>query len=151
METPSRKDTFITALFPCQKPETILSAVCYVCAWVHKKSLLRSLMRLKEWNGSLLKQQWINLFPHAVNHTHLRWGPGRGRPAGASSPTASAILLGPPAAKEKDGGASNRDENPSNQTTLVVHFGGQQLEAFWETKKGIYSPPPLPKANDQLL
>lgn len=50
-------------------------------------------------------------------------------------PTASTTLLGPPAVKHQDEGASNRDGNPSNQTTQVVHFGGQLLEAFWETKK----------------
>lgn len=98
-----------------------------------------------------LKRQWINLFPHTVNQTHLRWGLGRGRPAGASSPADSAILLGPPAVKERYEGASSRDENRSNQTTQVVHLGGRLLEAFWETKKGIYSLSCIPEANNQLL
>lgn len=116
--------------------ETVRSSACwYVCAWVHKKSLLRSLMRLKEWNGSLLKQQWINLFPHTVNQAHLRWGLGPGRPAGASSPADSAVLWGPPAVTERDEGASSRDENPSNQTTQVVHLGGQLLKASGKQKR----------------
>ena len=99
----------------------------------------------------LLKQQWINLFPHTVNHAHLRWGLGRGRPAGAGFPADSAILLGPPAVRERDEGASRGDEEPSNQTTQVVHLGGRLLEAFWETKKGIYSPPLIPEANNESL
>lgn len=90
-----------------------------------------------EWQPAhgALKQQWINLFPHTVNHAHLRWGLGRGRPAGASSPADSAILLGPPAVTERDEGASSRDENPSNQTTQVVHLGGRLLKASGKQKR----------------
>lgn len=54
-------------------------------------------------------------------------------------PAASAILLGPPAVKDRDKGALNRDGNPSNQTTQVVHLGGRLLEVFWEPKKGYLS------------
>lgn len=57
-------------------------------------------------------------------------------------PVASAVFLGPPALKEQGEGASSRDENPSNQTTQVVHLGGQILETFWERKKGsLFSAP----------
>lgn len=50
-------------------------------------------------------------------------------------PAASAVLLGPPAVKDQGEGASSRDENPSNQTTQVVHLGGQIFETFRERKK----------------
>lgn len=110
-----------------------LRVMACVCVRVHKKSLKRSLMSLKPWNGGMLKQQWINLFPHTVNHTHLRWGL-EGRPVGASSPTASASLAGPPSVKDQEEGASSRDGKLSNQTTQVVHLGGQLIRSSGKQK-----------------
>lgn len=106
----------------------------HACVRVHQKSLKRSLMSLKRWDGGPLKQQWISLFPHTVNHTHLRWGLER-RPAWGQSPTACAILWGPPSVREQEEGASSRDGNLSNQTTQVVHLGGQLKEDFCKKKK----------------
>ncbi|KAF3839857.1 hypothetical protein F7725_018574 [Dissostichus mawsoni] len=99
-------------------------------------------MRLKQRNSvllhGLLKQQWINLFPHTVNHAHLRWGLGRGRHAGAGFPADSAILLGPPAVRERDEGASSGDEEPSNQTTQVVHLvSGSPMHPHGQMHSGV--------------
>lgn len=82
----------------------------------------------EEWQPALgpLKQQWINLLPHTVNHLHLRWGPGgEAGLQGPLPPQDSAFLWRPPAVKGQDEGASKRDGNPSNQTTQVVHLGGR--------------------------
>lgn len=53
-----------------------------------------------------------------------------GGPRGGQCPTASAILLGPPAVRDQEEGPLPRDGNPCNYTTQVVHFGGRLLEAF---------------------
>lgn len=87
---------------------------------------------------------------HCKSHTP-QVGTGEREACRGQFPAASAILLGPPAVKDRDEGASCRDGNPSNQTTQVVHLGGRLLEAFWETKKGIYSPSLVPEANSKCL
>lgn len=87
---------------------------------------------------------------HCKSHTP-QVGTGEREACGGQIPAASAILLGPPAVKDRDEGASSRDGNPSNQTTQVVHLGGRLLEAFWETRKGIYSPSLAPVEQNQFL
>lgn len=54
---------------------------------------------------------------------------GEGGLKGLVPPQACAFLLWPPAVKDRDEGASKRDENPSNQTTQVVHLGGRLFAA----------------------
>lgn len=121
----------------------MLVCVC-VCVCVSAKERPPKILneaQAVEWQPAhdLFKQQWINLFPHTVNHIHLRWGLGRGRPAGPCSPAASAFLLRPPAVKDQEEGASNKDGNPSNQTTQVVHLGGRLFQVSQETKQCFYS------------
>lgn len=54
----------------------------------------------EEWQPAQgrLKQQWINLLPHTVNHTHLSWGEEEA--CRGQIPAASAFLVSPPAGRE---------------------------------------------------
>lgn len=146
METQGRKDTLITELFPCQKPEAVqrlFGALCVgIC--VSAQEILPKIPNEPpgvDWQPAhrSLKLQWINLLPHTVNHTHFRWGPWRGGCRG-QLPAAFAILQGPPAVRDLDEGALGRDGNPSNQATQVVHLGGRLSKAFWETKSDSVCP-----------
>lgn len=71
-------------------------------------------------------------------------------------PAASAFLRRPPAVKGRDEGASNRDGNPSNQTTQVVHLGGRlHLKPYGKRINGVgggvNSPSLAPEANNHFL
>lgn len=87
----------------------------------------------EEWQPGcrLLKQPWISLLPHTVNSIHLSWRLATWRPAGSCSPAASAFLSWPPAVGVWAEGASNKDGNPCNQPTQVVHPGGRLFPSPW--------------------
>lgn len=70
--------------------------------------------------------------PHTVNHT------AQVEAAASSSLAASAFLSWPPAVGVWAEGASNKDGNPCNQPTQVVHPGGRLFPSLWGEKRGLY-------------
>lgn len=154
----SRKDVFIHGTIPLPKARGSAECCVLVCVCMSAHEIPPKIPNEPqgvEWQPAhgALKQQWINLFPHTVNHIHLRWGLGKGEACRGQFPAASAFLSRPPAVKGRDEGASNRDGNPSNQTTQVVHLGGRlYLKPYGKQKKGgFYSPSLAPEANNHFL